>query len=177
VARRAGCLADRARRLRAGLLPDRGAAAGAAAARRADRALASGLAAALGSLLASRLGDIVPERRLLPALLVLSSLCVVALAAARSVWPYGILRFLQVLCIAPVFPLVVARIAQSAGGAAIGVINSARIGAAFLGPVVATTVLAWSSPTAVYGALGLLGLACAPLARLRLATGRPERGA
>jgi DHA1 family multidrug resistance protein-like MFS transporter len=133
---------------------------------------ASGVAAALGSMLASRLGDLLPERRLIPGLLAVSSLCVVALAAVRSVWPFGVLRFLQVLCVAPVFPIVVARVAQTAGGAAIGVINSARIGAAFVGPVIATGLLAWTSPTTVYVALGLMGLACVPLAGMQLGGAR-----
>ena len=137
----------------------------------------SGMAAALGSMLASRLGDLVPERRLIPGLLAVSSLFVIALAAARTVWPFGILRFLQVLCIAPVFPIVVARVAQSAGGAAIGVINSARIGAAFVGPVIATSLLAWTSPTMVYVALALMGLMCVPLAGMQLAGARGERRA
>ena len=82
-------------------------------------------------------------------------------------WLYGGLRFLQVLSIAPVFPLVVARVAQHAGGAAIGVINSARIGAGFLGPVMATTLLTWTSPGTVYVLLAAIGLACVPLVRLR----------
>jgi MFS family permease len=125
----------------------------------------SAVAAALGSVLASRLADLVPERRLIPGLLVLSSLFVAALAPVRSVWVYGALRFLQVLCIAPVFPLAVARIAQSAGGVAIGVVNSARIGAAFIGPVLATTLLAWGAPAALYAALALIGVACVPLGR------------
>jgi DHA1 family multidrug resistance protein-like MFS transporter len=137
---------------------------------------ASGVAAAVGSLLASRLGDLMGERRLIPGLLALSSVMVLALALARTVWPFGLLRFVQVLAIAPVFPIVVARVAQSAGGAAIGVINSARIGAAFVGPVVATSLLAWTSPPAVYLALALMGLACVPLARLRVG-GRGERRA
>jgi MFS family permease len=135
---------------------------------------ASGVAAALGSMLASRLADLVPERRLIPALLAASSLFVLALAAVRSVWPFGILRFLQVICIAPVFPIVVGRVAHSAGGRAIGVINSARIGAAFLGPVIATSLLAWTTPRAVYVALALMGLVCVPLAGRRLAPGRVE---
>src|SRR5438094_317336 len=125
---------------------------------------ASAVAAALGSVLASRLADLLPERRLISGLLVLSSIFVVALAPVRNVWAYGALRFLQVLCIAPVFPLAVARIAQS-GGVAIGVVNSARIGAAFVGPVLATTLLAWSAPGALYASLALIGLACVPLAR------------
>ena len=125
---------------------------------------ASAVAAALGSVLASRFADWLPERRLISGLLVLSSIFVVALAPVRNVWAYGALRFLQVLCIAPVFPLAVARIAQS-GGVAIGVVNSARIGAAFVGPVLATTLLAWSATGALYASLALIGLACVPLAR------------
>ncbi len=125
---------------------------------------ASGAAAALGALGTPRLGELVSERRLIVLLLAASSVCLALLGAAHSVWPYGVLRFLQVLCIAPVFPLVVARIAQHAGGAAIGVINSARIGAAFVGPVVATTVLAWASPPALYLLLAAMGIACLPLA-------------
>jgi MFS family permease len=124
---------------------------------------ASAGAAALGSMLASRLADLVPERRLLSGLLVLSSGFVAALALARNAWVYGALRFLQVLCVAPVFPLAVARIAQ-AGGVAIGVVNSARIGSAFIGPVLATTLLAWSAPVALYAVLALIGIACVPLA-------------
>ena len=126
---------------------------------------ASAGAAALGSVLAARLAEIVPERQLIPGLLILSSIFVAALAPVQNVWVYGALRFLQVLCIAPVFPLAVARIAQTAGGVAIGVVNSARIGAAFIGPVLATTLLAWSAPTALYAALAAVGLACVPLAR------------
>jgi hypothetical protein len=72
-----------------------------------------------------------------------------------------------------VFPLVVARVAQHAGGAAIGVINSARIGAGFLGPVMATTLLTWTSPGAVYALLAAIGLACVPLVRLREARTAP----
>src|SRR5437870_5685059 len=126
---------------------------------------ASAVAAALGSVLAARLAELLPERRLISGLLVLSSIFVVALAAVRSVWVHGALRFLRVACSRPVFPLAVARIAQSAGGVAIGVVNSARIGAAFVGPVLATTLLAWSLPGVLYASLALIGLACVPLAR------------
>jgi MFS family permease len=134
---------------------------------------ASGLAAAVGALAAPRLGAAASERRLIPGLLVASSASVAALALAGSVWPYAMLRFLQVLAVAPVFPLVVARIAQRAGGQAIGVINAARIGAAFAGPVVATTVLAWAPAPVLYLLLAVLGLACVPLAALA-ARPRPE---
>ncbi|HXG15346.1 MAG TPA: MFS transporter [Calidithermus sp.] len=127
----------------------------------------SGIAAALGAVAAPRLADWVAERRLIAALLVGSSLGLAALGLARSVWLYGTIRFLHVLCIAPVFPVIVAGIAHRAGGQAIGVINSARIGAAFVGPVVATTVLASAPAAALYALLAAAGLACVPLARRR----------
>jgi DHA1 family multidrug resistance protein-like MFS transporter len=127
----------------------------------------SGVAAALGAVAAPRLVERVAERRLIAALLIGSSLSLAALALAGSVWLYGAIRFLQVLCIAPVFPVVVAGIAHRAGGQAIGVINSARIGAAFVGPVVATTVLAAAPAAVLYVLLAATGLACVPLARRR----------
>jgi MFS transporter, DHA1 family, multidrug resistance protein len=126
---------------------------------------ASGLAAALGALAAPRLGELAAEHRLIAGLLIASSLLVAALWVVESVWWYGALRFLQVLCIAPVFPLVVARIAQHGGGQAIGVLNSARIGAAFIGPVLATTVLAWASPAVLHVLLAAVGLAGLPAVR------------
>ena len=136
----------------------------------------SGLAAAAGSLAAPRLAELFPERRLIAVLLAASSLLVIALGAAASAWSYGALRFLQVLCIAPVFPLVVAGIAQRAGGQTIGVINAARIGAGFLGPVVATTVLAAAgAPWALYLLLGAIGLGCVPAVSMRIAA--PRRAA
>jgi MFS family permease len=123
----------------------------------------SGVAAALGALAVPRLGELFPERRLIGALLIASSACLAALGLASSAAAYGALRFFQMLAIAPVFPFVVSRIAQHAGGAAIGVINSARIGAGFLGPVVGTSLLAWTSPEVLYYLVAMIGLACVPL--------------
>jgi DHA1 family multidrug resistance protein-like MFS transporter len=127
---------------------------------------ASSLAAAIGAFAAPHLTHLAPERRLLAVLLVGSSFLMAVLGAAHSVWPYTALRFLQVLCVAPVFPLVVARIAQHAGGDIIGLVNSSRIAAAFIGPVLATTVLASSAAWVVYGAMAALGFACLPLVML-----------
>jgi MFS family permease len=128
---------------------------------------ASGAAAALGSVVAPRLAEVLPERRLVAGLLAVSTVAVGALALAHGVWGYGVLRFVQVLCLAPVFPIVVSRIAHTAGGEAIGVINAARIGASFVGPVVATSLLASSTSTVLYIVLALIGAACLPLSALR----------
>ncbi len=128
---------------------------------------ASSAAAALGGLAAPHLGRFAPERRVVAVLLVASSLLLAALGAVASVWAYTVVRFFQVLCIAPVFPLVVARIAQYAGGDVIGIVNSARIGASFVGPVVATSILASAEPAVVYGVLAAGGVVCVPLLGLR----------
>jgi MFS family permease len=124
---------------------------------------ATGAAAAVGSFIAPRLGEIVGDRRTIVWFLVASSLGLASLAAARDAWSFGAIRFVQVLCIAPVFPLSVAAIAQRASGTAIGIVNSSRIAAAFLGPVIATTLLAWMPPGAVYLALAGSGLLVVPL--------------
>jgi MFS family permease len=128
---------------------------------------ATGMAAALGSMAAPRLAEVLPERRLVAGLLGVSSLAVGALVVAHGAWGYGLLRFLQVLCLAPVFPIVVARIAHTAGGEAIGIINASRIGASFVGPVLATSLLASGSSSVLYVVLALIGAACVPLSALR----------
>jgi DHA1 family multidrug resistance protein-like MFS transporter len=128
---------------------------------------ASAAAMAVGAMATPRLAALVPERRLTATLLVLSGAFMLGLALSTGVWSYTVVRFLQVLCIAPVFPLVVARIAHQTSGGAIGIINSARIGASFIGPVIATSLLASAPPVALYALLAAMGLACVPLALLR----------
>jgi AAHS family benzoate transporter-like MFS transporter len=125
----------------------------------------TGLAAAVGSLVAPRLGELVGDLRAIGCFLAVSSLLLAAQALAPEVWTFGALRFLQVLCIAPIFPLSVAAIAQRSSGTAIGFVNSSRIGAAFLGPVVATTVLTMAPVWTVYVLLAGFGLAVVPLLR------------
>jgi MFS family permease len=128
---------------------------------------ASAAAAGLGALATPRLAGLLPERHLMPLLLVASGALMAGAALAPNAWLFTLVRFVQVLCAAPIFPLIVARIAQQGSGGAIGVINSARIGGSFVGPVLATSVLAESSPAVLYVVLGLAGVACVPLALRR----------
>jgi MFS transporter, DHA1 family, multidrug resistance protein len=123
----------------------------------------SAVAAALGALMTPRLAALLPERQLMALLLVASGVLMGMMALPRSTWGYSAIRFLQVLCAAPIFPLVVARAAHQGSGGVIGVINSARIGGSFIGPVLATSILSVSSPAVLYVALGLGCLACVPL--------------
>jgi DHA1 family multidrug resistance protein-like MFS transporter len=125
----------------------------------------AGVAAAAGGIAAPVLAEQISERRLLMGLLVASSVTLVALGVTRSFWAFTVLRGLQCLAIAPFFPLVVAQVARRADAQAIGVINAARVGSGFVGPLVATTVLVTGSPALLYFTLGTAGLATALLLR------------
>jgi DHA1 family multidrug resistance protein-like MFS transporter len=117
----------------------------------------AGAGAALGGLAAPVLAEQIPERRLLAGLLVGSSVALVLLGVTRSFWAFTMLRGAQSLAIAPFFPLVVAQVARRADASAIGIVNAARVGSGFLGPLVATTVLATGSPGLLYATLGASG--------------------
>jgi MFS family permease len=128
---------------------------------------ASAAAAGLGALATPRLAGVATERRLIAGLLLASGALMAAMALPTGVWSYTVVRFLQVLCAAPIFPLVVGRIAQQGSGSAVGIVNSARIGASFIGPVLATSILAVGPPVALYLVLAGGGIACVPLALFR----------
>jgi MFS family permease len=132
----------------------------------------SAAAAGLGAMAVPRLAAVWSERRLVVVLLVGSAALMVAQALPTGVWGYTLVRFLQVLWAAPVFPLVVARVVQQRSGSAVGIVNSARIGASFVGPVLATSVLAVAPPVILYLVLAAAGLACVPLALVRRTGGR-----
>jgi DHA1 family multidrug resistance protein-like MFS transporter len=127
----------------------------------------AGAAAAVGGLVAPVLAEQISERRLLTGLLVVSSVALVLFGSARSFWAFVGLRGVQALAIAPFFPLMVAQVARRADASAIGIVNAARVGSGFLGPLVATTVLATGSSGLLYATLGGAGLATAVLLRRR----------
>ncbi len=127
----------------------------------------SAAATALGAMGTPRLAGLATERQLVALMLVASGGCTAWLAWPGGVGAYTLVRFLQVLCAAPVFPLVVARAAQQGSGTAVGIVNSARIGASFVGPVVATSLLAASPAVTLYLVLAAAGFACVPLVLMR----------
>jgi MFS family permease len=125
----------------------------------------TGLAAALGGLAAPTLAEQISERRLLTGLLVVSSVALVLFGTTRSLGAFVTLRGMQSLAIAPFFPLMVAQVARRAGGSTIGIINAARVGSGFVGPLVATSVLATGSPGLLYVTFGAMGIGAALLLR------------
>ncbi len=129
--------------------------------------LADGLGMALGTMAAPRVAEALGDRRAVPWLLACSSASLALLSLASNVWAFVAIRFVQVVCIAPVFPLAVAAIAHRASGEAIGFLNSARIGAQFVGPVFATTLLAWAPPSSVELVLAAVGFILVPVVAAR----------
>jgi DHA1 family multidrug resistance protein-like MFS transporter len=125
----------------------------------------AGAAAALGGLAAPVLAEQISERRLLVGLLVASSVALALLGTTRSFWAFVALRGVQSLAIAPFFPLMVAQVARRADASSIGIVNAARVGSGFLGPLVATVLLATGSPGLLYATLGAAGIAAALLLR------------
>ncbi len=125
----------------------------------------TGLAAALGGLAAPILAEQISERRLLTGLLVVSSVALVLFGTTRSFGAFVTLRGMQSLAIAPFFPLMVAQVARRAGASTIGIINAARVGSGFVGPLVATSVLATGSPGLLYATFGAAGIGAALLLR------------
>ena len=77
-------------------------------------------------------------------LLVASGVLMGMMALPRSTWGYAAIRFLQVLCAAPIFPLVVARRPPGERRRDRGH-QFGPIGGSFIGPVLATSILSVSS--------------------------------
>ncbi|MBI3455396.1 MAG: hypothetical protein HY002_06380 [Candidatus Rokubacteria bacterium] len=93
------------------------------------------------------------------------------LAVAPTVGWFAVVRVLQVFCIAPLFPLLFAHIARRVQSQVFGLVNSSRIAASFLGPIVATTLLAHAAPPAVYLVLAIAAVPCLPVALRHLGQG------
>jgi MFS transporter, DHA1 family, multidrug resistance protein len=150
------------------ILPDLLADFGVEAGRRLPAAglvvFASGAAAAVGSFTAPRLADALGARSALRAMVYGSGVGLALMAAAPTVWVFGAVRAAQVFCIAPVFPLLLAQVAGRVRGQTLGLVNSSRIAASFIGPLVATSILAYGAPAAVYALLAVAPLPCLPFA-------------
>lgn len=110
--------------------------------------LCSGLAAAGGSMVAVPLAERLGERGALVGCILAGSACLVALGWATEPYLFTGLRIVEMLAIAPIMVLATARITQTQNSQAIGFVNSSRVLAAFVGPVLSTSLLArFSLPT------------------------------
>lgn len=85
----------------------------------------------------------------------------VLLYFSTGVWSFTLIRVLQTGMIAAVFPLVISTFVGEAGGATLGFLNSARFVGNALGPMMATTILAYFNLLTLY--LTIAGLTVALL--------------
>jgi hypothetical protein len=80
------------------------------------------------------------------------------LSATPGVTTFVAVRMLQTAMIAAVLPLVFSSFATDLDGPAIGFLNSSRFAGNALGPMIATSVLAFSSLNWLYISIGSMGL-------------------
>ena len=88
-----------------------------------------------------------------------ASLLQISLFLSRGVLSFMIIRMIQTGFIAAVFPLTISIFARGAGGGMIGFLNSARFWGNAAGPLLATFVLAYSTPFTLYILIAMLPVA------------------
>lgn len=136
---------------------------------------AYGAAAAVGAASLRWIGQL-PHRRAVLAAGVASALLQGALALATGLAGFVVLRVLQAFLAGLVMPLLMADVAATGRGGAVGVLNSARFAGNALGPIVATTLLARADLTTLYLTISAVALASlAVFAVARAAGPEPAR--
>lgn len=73
-----------------------------------------------------------------------------AMYFTNGVFSFTVIRMLQTGVIAAVFPMILSVFASGAGGGTLGLVNSARFGGNAVGPLMATSVLAYSNLLTLY---------------------------
>jgi MFS family permease len=83
----------------------------------------------------------------------------VLLLGARGFWSLTAIRMIQTAFIAAAFPLTVSLFARSAGGKTIGFLNGARFLGNAAGPLMATSILAYTNLPTLYTVIAALTIA------------------
>jgi hypothetical protein len=86
----------------------------------------------------------------------------------KGVVSFTLIRMLQTGVIAAVFPMILSVFATGVGGGTLGFLNSARFAGNAIGPLMATSVVAYSNLLTLY--LLISGLTLIPLAGFLRAT-------
>lgn len=101
--------------------------------------------------------------RLVTALLLVATLFQVLLVFANGIFDFTFIRMVQTGMVGAVIPLVMSIFATQQRGTTIGLINASRFAGNAMGPLLATSLLAFSGFTSlctVIGALSMLSLGC-----------------
>ncbi len=81
-----------------------------------------------------------------------------ALALSRGIVEFTVIRMVQTGLVAAVIPLILSLFASQSKGGVMGFLNSARFAGNALGPILATSILAFSNLTGVFLIIGTISL-------------------
>ena len=104
----------------------------------------------IGSYVWSRLSIKTGQYRMISYLLTLGIILQASLAFSRGITDFTVIRMLQTGLVAATFPLVISIFAEESKGGTIGFINSARFAGNAMGPIIATSVLAYFNLSTLY---------------------------
>lgn len=104
----------------------------------------------IGSYVWSRLSTKTGQYRMISYLLTLGIILQAALAFTHGITDFTVVRMFQTGLVAATFPLVISVFAEESKGSAIGFINSARFTGNAMGPIIATSVLAYFNLPTLY---------------------------
>lgn len=111
-----------------------------------------------GTFLLCRLTARITSHRLIIYAGILGTVLQFLLSLTPGVTTFVVVRMLQTAMIAAVMPLVFSSFASDLSGPVIGFLNSSRFAGNALGPMIATSVLAFSSLNWLYVSIGSMGL-------------------
>jgi MFS family permease len=106
--------------------------------------------AMIGTYVWSRLSRRMGLYRTITILFVLGILLQSMLAFSRGIVDFTIIRMLQTGFVAATFPLVISVFASGSKGSTIGLLNATRFAGNALGPMLATSILAYTNLTTLY---------------------------
>jgi MFS family permease len=106
--------------------------------------------AMIGIYVWSRLSRRMGLYRTITILFILGILLQSMLAFSRGIVDFTIIRMLQTGCVAATFPLVISVFASGSKGSTIGFLNATRFAGNALGPMLATSILAYTNLTTLY---------------------------
>lgn len=115
--------------------------------------------AVAGTFLLCRLSSKIPVYRLILVAGILGAIFQALLSLSFGLTSFVTLRMLQTAAIAAVVPLVFSSFASESDGRVLGFLNSSRFAGNALGPMIATSVVAFSSLKWVYISIAGMGLA------------------
>ncbi len=114
--------------------------------------------ATLGTFFLTRLSERIGRNRMIIFLVLSGSLFQSLLSLSQGVIDFALCRMIQAGLIAATIPLVISIFAAESKAGAMGFLNASRFAGGALGPVLATSILAYSNMTALYLSISAMTL-------------------